>query len=446
MTLMFDDRDDSGMGGDLPPLPPHAPADDALRAALPALAPPHRITVDDAAAQYRRVNAGGHWIDWRNDVAPYMIEPMRQITSRRFGVVAFCGPARCVKTAALIENALAHAVVCNPRTTHIVQMSQMAAREYSIEKIDPMLRNSPELAKRRATGKGSDNTHDKRFRGGMRLTIGWPVVSQLSSRDIPLVMLTDYDRMPDDLSGEGSPFALARKRPQTFGGLGKVVIEGSPGRPLLDEGWKAETPHAVPPCTGILSIVGAGTRGRYYWNCRDCGQRFEPRMERLDYPKDAPTPAAAGAKATLSCPDCGSVIEPKHKREMNAAGLWLHEDSTGGLCDIEDAGLRETDIASYWLHGPAAAFAPWNELVTRYEQALAALDDTADETALKTVINTDFGLPYLPRAKKNCARLRGTARKAPPRRRPGSSPCRWTCRQTASSCRSMPGGRTSNAG
>ena len=45
---------------------------------------------------------------------------------------------------------------------------------------------------------------------------------------LPRVLLTDYDRMPDDVDGEGSPFDLARGRTRTFGSRAYVVAESSP--------------------------------------------------------------------------------------------------------------------------------------------------------------------------------------------------------------------------
>ncbi len=53
------------------PLPGFRPVSDALRAVPPALSPPSRISVSEAAT-CRKVIAGGHWTFWDNAVAPYM--------------------------------------------------------------------------------------------------------------------------------------------------------------------------------------------------------------------------------------------------------------------------------------------------------------------------------------------------------------------------------------
>jgi phage terminase large subunit GpA-like protein len=383
-------------------LPPLRSAAEVVRAALPALAPPARISISEAATR-RMVEAGGHWVPWRNDVAPYMVEPMDQAGSRRFEALAFVGPARSSKTEALILNPLVHAILAAPRLVHVVHMTQAAAREFSIETIDKLIRHSPELAARLAKGKGADNTFDKRFLAGARLTIGWPVVQQLSARSIPLVLETDYDRMPQDLGGEGSAFALGRKRTQSSGTRGMTVAESSPGFPILDETWKPSTPHEAPPCDGIVGLYNAGTRGRFYWPCPHCEGEFEPAFDRLHYPGEG-TPAERGAAAYMVCPHCGGVIEHSAKAGLNRRGRWLHETGDGGIAPLGPLTRRAATV-SYWLQGPAAALASWAQIVTRYLEGEAQFDATGDETLLKSATNLDLGLPYASRAAASTAAL-----------------------------------------
>ena len=383
-------------------LPGHRAVADAVRAALPALAPVSRITVPEAAAR-RMVEAGGQWVPWRNDVAPYMVEPAEQITSRLYDSVAFIGPARSAKTEALVKNPIAHMILANPRLVHLVHMSADSAREWSVEELDKLLRNSPELAARKARGKGADNLLDKRFIGGGRLTVGYPVVRQLSARSIPLVLITDADRMPQDIGGEGSVFALGRKRTQSAGSRGMTVIEASPGFPILDESWTPATPHQAPPCEGIVGIYNQGTRGRWYLRCPDCHLEFEPSLERLHWPNHG-TPAERGRAAAMVCLHCGSVIEARHKAELNRAGRWLHETRDGGVAPLgEDT--REAATVSYWLKGPAAAFASWSQVVARILEGEELFAATGDESTLKAATNVDGGEPYLPRAKGVAAGL-----------------------------------------
>ena len=379
--------------------PRYAQAIDALAKALPSIAPIERVTVSVWAERDRHLLDNGAVVKWRNDVVPYMCEPADMVTSRRYRGAVFAGPARTGKTDGLIINTIGHKVCCDPGDIRVIHMDQAAAREFSVKKVSNLIRLSEKVRERQATGRFSDNIYDKRFLGNMMLDIGWPVISKLSASDIPTMLLTDYDRMPDDIDEEGNPFDLAMKRTQTFGSRGMTIAESSPGRLLTDEDWKpsTETPHLAPPTTGILALYNRGTRGRYYWQCRDCMEFFEPDFDLIVYPRNG-TPAERGAQAELACRRCGGLIAPRHKREFNLGGVWLHEAGDGSLVEIGDSNVRETDIVSWWLKGAAAAFQSWAELVTKYEAALEELERTHDETSLKTTVTVDQGHPHKPRA------------------------------------------------
>ncbi|WP_198670810.1 phage terminase large subunit family protein, partial [Oceanicella sp. SM1341] len=97
----------------LPPLPPLAEPRAELARALPALTPPERITVTEAAAKYMRIQVAGQWQDYDPRVAPYMVEPQDLTTSRRFRRLVFVGPSQSGKSQMLMACA-AHAICCDP--------------------------------------------------------------------------------------------------------------------------------------------------------------------------------------------------------------------------------------------------------------------------------------------------------------------------------------------
>ena len=374
------------------PLPGFRPASKAVLSALPALDPHARISVSTAASR-RMINAGGHWTAFDNDVAPYMVEPQDSAMSRSHDSVVFAGPARCSKTESLVLNVWTHSVLAAPRLAAIFSATQGSAREFVVQDLEPMIRNSPELQDRLRF----NNTHDKRFTGGARLTIDWPVPNKLAGRSIPLVILSDYDMMEQDIGGEGSPFALGRKRTTSAGSRGMTIAETSPRFPIVQVAWSPETPHEAPPVSaGILALYNRGSRGRWYWTCPDCSGEFEPNLDRLNVPESGSS-TERGAATYMTCLHCGGIIEARHKAELNRSGRWLHESADGGVVPLGD-GVRKTSTLSYWLHGPAAALATWATIVTRYCEAKETFERTGWEADLKTVHNVDLGLPYLPAA------------------------------------------------
>ncbi|MBW4709585.1 phage terminase large subunit family protein [Roseobacter sp. YSTF-M11] len=378
------------------PLPPWVTVDKAIAEALPNLRPLARVSVSETAP-LRSIEAGGQWVKWRPDVAPYMNEPGDLITSRRFDSVAFVGPARSSKSEGLVINPLTHAILAQPRVVSVFSPTKDAAQEWSVGALDSLIANSPELRERLLSGKGGDNVFGKKFRGGCRLTIDWPVKQKLAQRSISLVVGTDYDAFPDDIGGDGEAFPLMRKRTEAAGSRGMTAVESSPRKPILNENWTAKTPHEAPPCEGIVGIYNRGSRGRLYWTCPDCSGLFQPTYDRLAYP-DEGSPADRGAGAYMVCPHCGGVIEARQKAELNALAQWLHECEGGEIVPIHDL-KRNVATASFWLPGPAAALAPWSRIVSRVLEAEETYSETGGETALRAAYNVELGLPYLSRAR-----------------------------------------------
>ncbi|SHG01515.1 Phage terminase, large subunit GpA [Pseudosulfitobacter pseudonitzschiae] len=344
-----------------------------------------------------KVNANGRWASFDRGVTPYMIEPANMTTSRLFREVIFAGPARAGKTVMLMST-VSHLVICDPGVCQIVHMTEATAEAWVDEELMPMIENSPELAKRQGRGRSDRNILSKKFIGGAKISIGPPTKAFLSGKTTRTVLFTDLDRMALNIGKEGSPFAMGAKRTETLGSRGMTVAEASPGHVVTDPGHKPATPHEAPPVAGgILELYNGGTRGRWYWDCPGCGEAFEPRFDRLSYDK-ALSPADAGASAVMVCPHNGCVIEHREKVALNRAGYWLHETAAGGLARIESGDVLKSDRVSYWLNGAAAAFASWARLVSKYETALRGFKAGGDESPLQVTINTDQGLPYLPRA------------------------------------------------
>jgi phage terminase large subunit GpA-like protein len=387
------------------PLPPHPRPEDLLADALPIMDVPSRVPVSEAARRYVRVPQQGLWANYDPAVTPYMVEPQDMTTSRIYRVVAVVAPAQSGKTQAL-QNVLAHRVTCSPMPSMVIHMDKPSRDRWVDQKLNPMLMNSPELWALTGQGRDDSTFSRKRFRG-MRAEIGYPTPQQLSSATYGLVLMTDFDHMPQVLgpkdAPEGSPLGLARQRIRTFMSRGCVFVESTPAFPWADATWSPRDaePHMMPPAEGgIVQVYNDGTRGRWYWACPDCDEMFEPRFDRLVY-DDTLSPGEAGARAEMACPHCGSLIAHRHKVELNRAALkgrggWMHETRDGGIARIGDPAIRQSEIVSYALNGAAAAFASWADLVSRYLAAKTKADTLGDETDLAQVRYTEIGVPHRP--------------------------------------------------
>lgn len=382
-----------------------ASAADIRRDVAQLFRPPVRMSVSEAGTKFVKVRtASGGVAPWDASLVPYMIEPMNALTDRAYEAIIFVGPAQSGKTQALVDCWIGHNVCCDPSDMMVMQTSGDTARDYAKRRVNRMHRTSPDIGKELASGGQNDNIYDKVYKAGNILSIGWPSINQLSGRSIKKMALTDYDRMPQDVDKEGSPFHLGAKRTTTFLSRGTTLVETSPGFEVQDPKWtpRESAAHEAPPTKGALSLFNLGDRRRRYWPCPHCGDYFmqSPGIEGFTFKHDVDLfgvtdPQIIGPFG-VTCTSCGTMIDESHKQAMNAAGLWVPEG-----CEIVKGKVvgerRRTKIASFWLPGAMAAYQSWESLIQAHLNALREYDITGTEESLKTTTNVDFGAPYLPR-------------------------------------------------
>jgi phage terminase large subunit GpA-like protein len=356
--------------------------------------PPERLKVSEAAEKYVWLSNPGSYVGpYQNDQAPYMVEPMDEFASKWFEGLIFVGPAQCGKTQSLLLNAMAYNILVDPLDMMMYHPTRDGARDFSVRRIDRMHRVCKSMKGVMLPDRDADNKFEKKYRSGMILTLGWPTVSQFAGKPIPRVMLTDFDRMEDNIEGDGNPYDLASKRTTTFGTFAMTVAESSPSRPLTSNRWIRASAHEAPPTTGILALYNRGDRRRYYWACPECAVYFEGNFKMLTW---TPMTSAmrSGETVKLVCPSCSAQITPDQRAELYRTGKWLKDGEA--IIDGEIVGeTRASRIASFWLNGVAASFITWPRLVEKYLDAENEYKKTGSEDALRKFYNTDLGEPYL---------------------------------------------------
>ncbi|QJI52970.1 head, terminase DNA packaging protein A [Xanthomonas phage FoX4] len=362
------------------------------------LKPAEHISVSDAATQYRKLNNPGAYIgDWDNALVPYMIEPMNELNSPEFEGEAFVGGAQSSKTDSLLLNWLTHTVICDPMDMTIYSPSTAAARDFAERRIGRLHRDSPMVGKALRGDRNADNKMDKQYASGMMLTLSWPSPIEFAGKPIPKVGITDYDRIDDDIEGDGNAYDLASKRTTTFGSYAMTLAESSPSKPITDPKWIPKTPHEAPPATGIFALYNRGDRRRYYWKCPSCAKRFEALFEHLQW-DEKENEAEASATVRMVCPLCQHHISPDEKFDLNLEGRWLKEGQYFDENDQPAGPARRSKIASFWLRGVAAAFMKWRQLVENYLIAKKEYENTGDEGGLQKFFNNDLAEVYIPKS------------------------------------------------
>ena len=374
---------------------------DAITEAVKLLLPPERLTVSQAAAKYRRLNNPGSYSGpWDNTLAPYMVEPMDELTNSNLEAEVFVGPAQSGKTDALLLNWLTFSAKCDPMDMIMYSPSMSAARDFSVRRVDRLHRHSRDIGALVKDGKNSDNKFDKHYSNGMMLSLSWPSSTEVAGKPIPRVAITDYDRIADDIDGEGSMFDLASKRTTTFGSFAMTLAESSPSRPLADNRWIASTPHEAPPTTGILALYNRGDRRRWYWPCPKCNRYFEGEFSMLKW-EDRGDVLTSAESVYMECPKCGHHIQQDDRHEMQQWGMWVKDgEAVDGNGRRYGHGYR-SPIASFWLKGVAASFTTWKKLVATYIAADKEYAQTNNEEPLRKFYNTDLAEIYIPKSLEN---------------------------------------------
>ncbi|PBB41811.1 hypothetical protein CK222_21910 [Mesorhizobium sp. WSM3866] len=385
---------------------PYQTLDELLVKGFESLTPQEVLTVSEAAEKYMRIGGGsGHSVPWSAKKTPYLVEPMNILTSLDYQGMVFVGPARTGKTMMSL-GWLTHTVKADPGDMLYIHMDRENARKWSNGDLKRYLEASTHVRAEQFTSRQDDNTFDKEFKSGMRFLLAYPTASNLSGITVPRGWLIDYDRMDDNVDGEGNPFDLLQMRTTTFKRFGMTVAESSPNpnKEIQDPKWQPpkHSPHEAPPIRGIFELYNRGDRRRWYWCCPHCRESFEPDFKLLRYP-DSEDIMEAREQTYMLCPvfQCGGVLEPHMKEELNDTGRWVRDGMIWLPAEnriIERNGLKaaRSSIASFWMKGPAAAYQDWGQLVEKYLRAEKALKDTGDDAPLRKTVTTDQGSFYIP--------------------------------------------------
>lgn len=381
---------------------PYASLYDVFKESIENIRPPERLNVSGAAAKYRYVYQPGAYIGpWRNSETPYMVEPMDMFISRQKNAMALMMSAQTGKTDGMIINTVLYSVVVDPMDMIVYNPTKDLARDFSMRRIDRLHIHSKAVGEQLLKTRDANNVFDKHYRNGTILSLSYPAPGEMAGRPIGRVVMTDYDRFPMDVGGEGSPFDLGSKRTTTFGSLAMTVAESSPSMPIIDPKWIARSAHEAPPCDGIANLYNRGDRRLWMWPCPHCDEYFEGRFEHLVWDKTKKTNLEKAKTVVMACPCCGCAIEYRERRNMQQWGIWVPEgmkiDERGHLVGE----VPENLIASYWLKGTAATFVTWEKLVYYYLNAEDEYKRTMSEESLKKFWNTDMGMPYLPKSMKS---------------------------------------------
>ena len=359
------------------------------REARKSFLPPERVSVDEWTGKHRWLtNTGGGYVGlWDHRVAPYLVEPMRALTSPDFTTVAIVGPAQSGKSE-VANNWMLASIDTDPAGFLRFMQTDDAMRSYVKNKINPMLEAHEQVAAKQGQRPIDDSIGFKRFRG-MTVEFLAAARSNLISKSAPRIVADEIDAYDHGL---GDVKNLLDVRRQTFGRDSMLCMISHPDRAGgVDRGlWNA----------GIMAVYADSTRASWWWPCPACGCWSSPvpgtpRHMALQYPEDAPLYRVA-RETRLVCPSNGCEIEDGQRRDMNRLGKWV---SAGQIVDEEGTVTGEpiaSDPAGYWIVGAMSPFLLHGigGLASARVKAQRAIDAGEDDQSLREVMTKQWGIPY----------------------------------------------------
>ena len=294
--------------------------DKMLLDACALLRPPEKLTVAEWADKYGVLSSEGSARPGKYYIsnAEYQREPFVVLTpGGEFKTVVLVWGSQVGKTQLGLFFVAFH-VHHDPAPILFVEPTEDLAKVIVKDRIDPMIRDTPELgplfAKRT---KGKTDLMHKPFPGG-QISMGWAnSPTQLASRPIRILVTDEEGRY--DANKEGDPVDQARKRMATF-----------PNRKHL----RTSSPNLRRTCR-ITKAYEQSDKRRYYVPCPQCGH-----FQTLEFKNLHGTPD----DCYYACEAAGCVITEDDKAAMIRAGEWRAENPGGG--DGKTAGFQLSSLYS----------------------------------------------------------------------------------------------------
>jgi phage terminase large subunit GpA-like protein len=290
----------------------------ARRAIAQALLPPPDLDIPEWAERVRHLPRGTRFAgQWRNQRAPYLVEPMRALSpSSTVQYVVLMFGSQVGKTEVLL-NAIGHALDVRPAVVLVVLPSEKQVRKWSRVRLDPLIHDSPGLRARvteKQRERGNSILLKASTNGTILSLVGANNGNDLRSTPARMVLGDEIDGWPAEVRGEGDPVQLALRATMTFEGVKKVGLVSTPtikGRSRIADEWSW-----TDRCVFLVPCPYCEFRQVIAWNPRKEVPWPQSRMEwdRGDY-----------TSVRMVCAQCSRGIEEGAKHEMLAGGEWRAE-------------------------------------------------------------------------------------------------------------------------
>lgn len=270
------------------------------RRALRALIPPPRLRLSDWIETHMRLPEGVSALPGRVTLWPYQREIADAISDPELERVTLVKPVR-VGFTTLLTGALASYVANEPSPILALLPTEADARDYVVSDLEPIFEATPALRgllSADADETGRNTLLSRRFAGGSLKIVAAKSPRNLRRHNVRVLLIDEADAM--EPGAEGSPITLAERRTLSF--ANRKIIVGS--TPTIEE------------TSNVLRSYARSDRRVFEVACPECGHWHEITWADIQWPEGEPE------RAHYVCPECGSVVEERHKAAMVEGGRW----------------------------------------------------------------------------------------------------------------------------
>jgi phage terminase large subunit GpA-like protein len=241
--------------------------------------------------------------------------------------------------------------------------------------VTPRLKEKIKPVKQGATN-SSSSTFIK-FGGGSIVASWSESKSTFASGSYRVCHLSDIDRFPDDVGGEGDTVALASKRLSSFGEDRKLFGESSPTKKGVSK---------------IYYEAKNGDQNRYFMNCPECKGRVTFLKDSFTYDFDELTYELT-SDVSFVCEHCGSLIPEYQKHEMMRV-------ENGAKWQPMNPDFRNPLRKTYFIGAYYSPIYTWNEIFQELLDAEKDKELYGKTNKLKVWYNTIDGTLFDDEAEK----------------------------------------------
>jgi len=270
------------------------------RRALRALIPPPHLRLSEWIETHMRLPEGVSALPGRVSLWPYQREIADAISDPELERVTLVKPVR-VGFTTLLTGALASYVANEPSPILALLPTEADARDYVVSDLEPIFDATPALRgllSAEADETGRNTLLSRRFAGGSLKIVAAKSPRNLRRHNVRVLLIDEADAM--EPGAEGSPITLAERRTLSF--ANRKIIVGS--TPTIEE------------TSNVLRSYARSDRRVYEVPCPECGHWHEITWADIQWPEGEPE------RAHYVCPECGSVVEERHKAAMVEGGRW----------------------------------------------------------------------------------------------------------------------------